>query len=78
MESSSSMISQVDTYTAKATLNVNTNIITMKIMDAENNLEPGLEIRGSNGSKATMFSHLLPGCSCGYSKHLLTINSWYC
>ena len=31
----------------------------------------GLEIRGSNMvANATMFSHLLPGCSCG-SKHLL-------
>ena len=30
----------------------------------------GLEIRGAIVANATMFSHLLPGCSCG-SKHLL-------
>ena len=32
--------------------------------------EPGLEIRGILVANATMFSHLLPGFSCG-SKHLL-------
>ena len=32
--------------------------------------DPGLKIRGILVANATMFSHLLPGFSCG-SKHLL-------
>ena len=38
----------------------------------------GLKICGILVANATMFSHLLPGCSCG-SKHLLSaINACYC
>ena len=33
-------------------------------------VDAGLEIRGIFVANATMFSHLLPGFSCG-SKHLL-------